>query len=149
LALNFSTTQFFLVQPHFLGNPYFQLFSGLQGDCDTIQVKSSESLRQLESSHIIEKSTWDSEKHKLLENIKKLKQSSHFKERIKQLEDDLKHQRELFDKDIGSLRVQNNNIKSEAAAKLAAVDDENNQKIGIGRKFIHFSKFRENCKKMN
>lgn len=106
----------------------------LKSDCSQLSVKQAESLAEIESTHQEQRSAWEAEKLSLVDEVKRTKQHSNqsrkSSDRSKELEDELRHQRELFEKDIGSLRLQNSNLKSEALSKMATVENEHHQNIG-------------------
>lgn len=77
-----------------------------------------------------ERDCWNSERKQLHETLKRHQNGDvRTSDRIKQLEDQLKHQKELFEKDYGSLKVQNNNLKADGAAKFTKIENEHNDKI--------------------
>ena len=77
-----------------------------------------------------ERDCWNSERKQLHETLKRYQNGdARTSDRIKQLEEQLKHQKELFDKDYGSLKNQNNILKTESVAKITKIENEHNEKI--------------------
>lgn len=101
----------------------------LKSEYETALCKSEECLRQSEHTHQTNRAQWELEKDKLLQTIKRSQNDKRLTERIKALEEELKHQKELSHKDLGSLKVQITSIKSEHAAHVAKIDNEHNENI--------------------
>ena len=76
------------------------------------------------------KSKWDLERKKLVQELQKKGSSdSALNEIISNLKSDLAHQKDLADKEIGSLRLRNTSLKAENVDALQRADADYSEKI--------------------